>query len=222
MHSFDTIQAFSEPVTLFGGGFADPALVTECLRRAPVAIAADGGARTALSLGIVPQAVVGDFDSISAEDKAAIPPERLFEISEQDSTDFDKALRVISAPLILAVGFLGGGRADHELAAFNTLVRSQARLLLVGSHDVAFHLKGGRDYRFECGAGLRVSLFPFHPVSGESEGLHWPIRGLDFTPGGRVGTSNHATGPVRIRMDGDGMIALLPRSALDIAIRATA
>ena len=53
--------------------------------------------------------------------RVAVPPERLHPIPEQDSTDFDKCLRHIAAPLVLGVGFLGG-RVDHELAAFSTLV----------------------------------------------------------------------------------------------------
>jgi thiamine pyrophosphokinase len=43
-------------------------------------------------------------------------------LPEQDTTDFEKCLYSVAAPLLLGVGFLGG-RADHHLAAMNVLVR---------------------------------------------------------------------------------------------------
>jgi thiamine pyrophosphokinase len=68
--------------------------------------------------------------------------------------------------------------------------------------------------------GTRVSLFPMAPVTGRSEGLRWPIAGIPFAPAGRIGTSNEATGPVRLAMDGPGMIAVLPARALDALLAA--
>ncbi len=58
------------------------------------------------------------------------------------------------------------------------------------------------------------------PVTGQSEGLRWPIDGLAFAPNGRVGTSNAVTGPVALRFDGDGMLVILPRTALPQVIKA--
>ena len=52
-------------------------------------------------------------------------------------------------------------------------------------------------------------------VTGRSSGLEWPIRGLNFAPAGRIGTSNRATGPVSLDFDGDGMLAILPKTRLD-------
>jgi len=213
MHNFDIIRHFLAPVTLIGAGEACHNVITECLIHAKNVVAADGGARIALSAGVIPDAVIGDFDSISAADMAQIPADRLFRIPEQDSTDFDKCLARIKAPLILAAGFLGA-RSDHALAAFNTLVRAQAMVILVGPHDVALHLRGGRRYCFNLVDGARVSLFPMMPVCGTSNGLAWPIDGIQFAPGGRIGTSNRADGPVEIAMDGDGMIALFDFSDL--------
>jgi thiamine pyrophosphokinase len=65
-----------------------------------------------------------------------------------------------------------------------------------------------------------VSLLPLAPVTGGSAGLRWPIEGLSFDPLGRVGASNVATGPVSLRMDGPGMLVVLPREALDAAVAA--
>jgi thiamine pyrophosphokinase len=144
----------------------------------------------------------------------------LFEIREQDSTDFDKALRSIDAPLVIGVGFLGG-RLDHQLAVLSTLLRHHDRpCALLGAQELVFHLPPVLD--LDLAPGAVVSLFPMQPVTGRSEGLEWPIDGLDLAPGGRVGTSNRARGRVRIETDGPGLLAMVPRAALDAVMRAIA
>lgn len=209
-----------EPIALVGGGDMGPDDLHLALARAPLLVAADGGAAAALRSGHVPAAVIGDFDSLAADVRARIPPDRLFPIAEQNSTDFDKALRSIEAPLVLAVGFLGA-RIDHQLAALNSLVRHADRpCILIGAHEVIFHLP--RRLRLDLGPGDVVSLFPMALVRGRSRGLEWPIDGLEMAPGGFVGTSNRALGPVHLDIDGPGLLMITPRRALDAVMRAIA
>ena len=110
-----TRLASRQPVTLIGGAPVPRADLDAALALAPVLAAADGGADAALANGLVPQAVWGDFDSISPQARAAIPTENLHRIAEQDSTDFEKCLSRIDAPLVIAVGFsqLGSGQMRH-------------------------------------------------------------------------------------------------------------
>lgn len=215
----ETIIHSNEPVTLLGAAPVRESALAESLRHAPRLIAADGGAGTALSCGRVPEAVFGDFDSIDAETLAKIPGERLNRIDEQDSTDFDKALRHIDAPLVLAAGFTGG-RIDHELAVYNALVRHADRpCIVLGESDICFHAPPS--LALDAGRGTRLSLFPMAEVSGSGTGLRWPIDGLLFAPSGRVGTSNEAAERrVALEMRSPGMLIILPRSALPAAIRA--
>ncbi|MFW8594624.1 thiamine diphosphokinase [Cribrihabitans neustonicus] len=206
------------PVTLVGGGEIARGSLAEALALAPVLVAADGGAAAALAAGHIPEAVIGDFDSLPAETRAALPPERLFHVEEQDSTDFDKALRAISAPVVLAVGFLGA-RLDHQLAALSTLVQGhETPCVLIGGTEVIFHATGPVELPLE--AGDVVSLYPMQELSGRSEGLRWPIDGLTLSPMGRVGTSNRALGPVRISPDGPGLLVIVPRRALAAVMQA--
>lgn len=213
------IVSSDDGVTVLGGGDCSPETIDEVLHLAPILVAADGAAGRALAAGRMPDAVIGDFDSIRPEDAAQIPPERLHRIAEQDSTDFDKCLRHIRAPFVLAAGFTGA-RRDHELAAYNALVRrADQRILIVGEQDVC--LVAPPDLRLDLVAATRVSLFPLARVSGRSEGLRWPIDGIGFAPDGRVGTSNEALGgPVRLVMDGPGMLVILPRDLLRQALAA--
>ncbi|RVV98696.1 thiamine diphosphokinase [Mesobaculum littorinae] len=206
------VLSSAAPVTLLGGGAVTATDLALALRIAPQLVAADGGAQAALDCGVCPDAVVGDFDSLGEAARAALPADRLHHVAEQESTDFDKCLHAVEAPLLLALGFTGL-RLDHTLAALNALVRHGARrVVMLGSDDICFHARG--DERLDLPPGLRLSLFPMAAVTGRSEGLEWPIDGLKLAPDGRVGTSNRVTGRVRLRLSGPGMLVLLPRAAL--------
>ncbi|NUB44099.1 thiamine diphosphokinase [Fertoebacter nigrum] len=209
----------SEGVTLVAGGPVSARDLAFARARAPRLVAADGGADRAIARGHLPEAVIGDFDSVSDAARAAVGPAGLHPIAEQDSTDFDKALRSIAAPFVLALG-VAGARIDHGLAVMNVLVQRRERVcLLIGPEDVVFHAPP--ELTLRMGVGERVSLFPFLPVTGQSEGLRWAINGLNLAPGGQTSTSNEAAArEVRLRFDGPGMLVLLPRKRLDAALNA--
>jgi thiamine pyrophosphokinase len=204
-------------VTLVGGGQATPALLRAALRLAPRLVAADGGADRALAAGLMPEAVIGDFDSISASARARLPAAALHPIAEQETTDFDKALRSIAAPFVLAVGF-SGARVDHTLAVFSALAQhADRRCLVLSAQDVCFLAPPSLVLRLKVGS--RLSLYPLGPVTGKSTGLRWPIGGLDFAPDGRIGTSNEVSAPeVRLTFSAPKMPVILPRAALPLAI----
>lgn len=204
-------------VTLIGGGAVDGRDMSQALALAPGLVAADGGADAALRLGHLPDAVIGDLDSLSPAGRAAIPAARLHRIAEQDSTDFTKCLTRIDAPFVLAVGFQGK-RLDHTLAVLASLAAHPGRrVVLVGRRDVTVLCPPVLDV--PLAPGVRVSLFPMGPARGHSTGLHWPIDGIDFAPAGRGGTSNRATGPVCLRISGP-MLLILPRDQLLLLLRA--
>lgn len=207
-----------EGVTLVAGGPASRRDLRLALGRAPRLVAADGGADSALRLGYMPDAVIGDMDSLSAAGRQALAG-RLHHLAEQETTDFDKCLRNIQAPFVLALG-VAGARIDHGLAVMNVLVRRTGQTcLLVGPQDVVF--AAPPDLSLRLAVGDRFSLFPLAAVRGESEGLRWPIGGTDFAPNGRIGTSNEVTAPrVRLAFDAPGMLVILPRRRLDAALRA--
>ena len=206
-------------VTLVGGGPVQGRMLGMVLRRAPVLVAADGGADRALAAGHVPVAVIGDFDSLSAEARRRIPPDRQHRIAEQETTDFDKALRSIAAPFVLALGF-AGARIDHSLAVFNTLLRHPGRVCIVlGAEDAVFLCPP--DLTLRLPVGDRLSLFPMGAVRGTSDGLRWPINGIALAPDGPIGTSNAVSAPtVRLRVDAARLLVILPRQRLDAVLDA--
>lgn len=205
-------------VTLIGGGPVSVAQLRMAMAIAPDLVAADSGADRALALGVMPQMVLGDLDSVSDASRAALGPARLHRISEQVTTDFDKALRSISAPFVLGLGFLGG-RIDHELAALTSLIGAAQRCILIGARDLVFHLPAR--IVLDLRRGERVSLYPLKALQAESEGLEWPLQGLDFAPDGMIGTSNRAiAAKVEIRTHGTGMLCILPRARLGAVVKA--
>ncbi len=204
-------------VTLVAGGPVSRRALRSALRRAPFLVAADGGADRALALGAEPAAVIGDMDSLSAAGRARLSG-RLHEVSEQETTDFDKVLRLVRAPFLLALGVLGG-RADHALAALSALLTAPLPVVALSDHDVVF--AAPRRLTLTLRAGDRLSLYPLAPVAGGSRGLDWPIDGLDFAPDRRIGTSNRVSeGPVDLAFDRPGMLVILPRERLDAALMA--
>ena len=206
------------PVTLIGGGEVAKSDLADALSHAPFLVAADGGADQALRLGYEPRAVIGDFDSLSAATRSSLSDSILHHVPEQETTDFDKAVRAVTAPLILAVGFLGA-RVDHQLAALHVLAQPHdTPCILIGAHEVVVHVTAPLE--LELTPGDVVSLFPLAPVTGRSSGLEWSIEGLDLSPMSRIGTSNRATGAIRIEADGPGLLALLPRDCLPALIPA--
>ena len=207
----DPVLSSDRPVVLVGGGPVTAGDMAEARACAGAVVAADGGADRALALGVRPSAVIGDLDSLSAAARAALGC-AVHGVAEQDSTDFEKCLVRIAAPLVIAVGF-AGARLDHALAVFNALARHPARRCVVLAEREVIVLAPPR-IALGLAAGTRVSLFPLAPVTGRSAGLYWPIDGIGFAPGGIIGTSNRAEGPVDLDFDGPGMLLMLPRRCL--------
>lgn len=211
------IVSSGAPITLIGGADPAPDVLTVALKFGETVVCADGGADTALWAELDPVAVIGDMDSISDVARDTFR-DVLHVVSEQDSTDFDKALRHIDAPLILGVGF-SGARLDHELGSMNVLVRHpDRRCILVGAQTIVMLCP--KQITLDLAAGTPVSLFPMSDVGCESEGLQWDTAGLRFAPDGRVGTLNAATGPVTLRPDAPKMLLILSLDALDVTVQA--
>lgn len=205
-----------EGVTLVGGGPVTAAQLARACAFAPRIVGADGGADRLLRLGAEPEAVIGDMDSISPAARARLAG-RLFPLAEQMTTDFDKALRSIRAPFVLGLGF-SGARSDHGLAVLNSLTQHpMRRCFILGPRDVTFLCPP--ELVLDLPRGTALSLFPMGPVGGESQGLRWPLQGLNFAPDGMIGTSNEVTGPVHLRFDAAKMLVIVPIRYLAAVLR---
>lgn len=196
---------------IIGGAAADQAILAEVAGYVTAWVAADGGADRAMATDIAVDAVIGDMDSISDAARQQYA-DRLHPVTEQMTTDFDKALRHVDAPLVLAVG-VSGGRLDHSLAALTVLARLPARpCIIVGGTSVVALCPP--KLHIDLSAGAEVSIYPLAPLSVASEGLEWPTDGLELSPVDLVSTSNHATGPVTLIPDAPTALVILDRADL--------
>jgi len=205
------------PITLIGGADTAPETLSVALKFGGTVVCADSGADTALWAELNPVAVIGDMDSIS-DAAREVYSDVMHPIAEQNSTDFDKALRHIDAPLVLGVGF-NGARLDHEIGSMNVLVRhADRRCILIGTQSIVMVCPPR--ITLDLAVGTPVSLFPMAEVGCESDGLRWDTAGLRFAPDGQIGTLNAATGPVTLRPDAPKMLLILPLAALDVTVQA--
>ena len=176
-------------------------------------IAADGGLRHTQALGIDPDVILGDFDSLGY-----IPADsRVFPV-EKDDTDAMLAVRLglrRGCRWFEFYGALDGPRLDHTVANFQTLgylATHGARGVLIGRDYIATVL-AEESISFSEGAEGILSLFCLGASAGVSiEGLHYPLERGTLTPDFPLGVSNHFTGsPARITVHHGLVLALWDR-----------
>jgi thiamine pyrophosphokinase len=167
--------------------------------RAATVLAADGGARHLFRLGIRPNRVFGDLDSIPADVLAwlrqgAVPVDTL--PVEKDETDLEVALlHAISCSeddIVVAGAF--GGRFDQAFANVSLLARPELTdrsVTLITAHEVVRLLRPGRTV-LHGQVGDLLSLLPFGQdvTVADSDGLRWPLRGDVLRFGPARGVSN--------------------------------
>ena len=172
---------------LLGGDGPSREIVAPYLCGIAGVVAADSGFDLALDLGLQPDLVVGDFDSvIHRRELHALPPQRIRRVpADKALTDAElglEALEELGCVRVIVAGG-GGGRFDHQLAVLGLFERDR-RLqvwLTAAEHMEAIagtaHFSGHRH--------STVSLFPLSAtVSGlVSRGLRWPLDGLLFQRG---------------------------------------
>jgi thiamine pyrophosphokinase len=178
----------------------------EAARRLPapddLILCADGGSRHARALGLTPDALIGDLDSITAEELATIAPSKTVVVRVQrdkDETDLELALDYAlerDPAFIVIVGALGG-RLDHTLG--NIALLADPRLI-----RRRCSLDDGIERVVLCRArteingasGDLVSLVPWGgPAEGvRTDGLRWALRGETLLPERSRGISNEMLG----------------------------
>ena len=122
-------------------------------------IAADGGLRHTQALGITPNEIIGDFDSLGYTPQGAT----VFPV-EKDDTDCMLAIKrglERGCRRFVIYGGLGGKRLDHTMANFQSLgylATHGALGFLVGDRSLVCAIKDG-GLRFPQGAAGDFSAF---------------------------------------------------------------
>ncbi|MGE0599436.1 MAG: thiamine diphosphokinase [Dehalococcoidia bacterium] len=179
-------------------------LVNQVHRRGDLVFAADGGARHALACGLVPDAVIGDLDSVDDEMREAIPEGRFHRVARLDITDLEKAVAFALARGSTAIEIVGasGGRSDHALANLSVLVTNKGAAA-IRIHDELFEISlVDGSLTIDGPEGTVVSLVALGECTGvTTDGLRWPLE--DFTlPFGPRGIHNEiASSPARVSVE---------------------
>ena len=168
-------------VLFLDGSYEEAAFYRTLGEAAGLLVAADGGARRVLELGLTPDLVVGDFDSLDAGSLgilAAADVELVRHPRRKDQTDgelaVDEALRRGATELVL-VGALGA--LDHTLGHLAILRRLAARGVAahLASPGLAVRaLAAPGEARLAARPGTRVSVVP---LDGEAVVT---LEGLDY------------------------------------------
>ena len=144
-------------------------------------IAVDGGLEFCAENDIVPDAIMGDFDSISPALRHAYRAVPQMEMPWQDKSDLEKALQYLFSFPIETVTVWGalGKRTDHTLANLCFLARYPNRLFYETDEELAFALL--HTSTIECKEGQRISLLPLGKVVGvQTSGLQWEVPHQDL------------------------------------------
>lgn len=164
-------------------------------------VAADGGSALALRLGVKPDLVIGDLDSIApevlAELQAAGTQFDKYEHNTKAETDTELAMLAAlrwRPERIVVLGAIGG-RLDHAIANVMLLTHpalsEQDVTLIEGNHE-AFLAKPGRWNEVRGQVGDLLSLLPIgeDALGVRTEGLMYPLEGETLPYGRGRGVSN--------------------------------
>lgn len=157
-------------------------------------ICADGGYDRALSLGILPDLVIGDMDSVTAE----LPDSCIRLPREKDVTDAEAAISEAVSRGFTAVDMIGalGTRMDHAMAnAFltKTYLKKGVSLRIIDGHNI---ITATDSYAEFCGlTEATVSLIPADSaVRGVTlRGFYYPLENEDVFLGTTRTVSNRIT-----------------------------
>jgi thiamine pyrophosphokinase len=190
-------------------------------------IAADGGAATALELGLRVDELIGDLDSVTPSVQAQVTEAgarvRRYPVAK-DATDLELALAAAAGrePPPRRVVVLGGagGRLDHLLAGALLLAAPDwagvdATRIRVEAWLGQAKITVVRD-RAELaapGPGALVSLLAVGGVARgvTASGLRYPLDGHDLVPGTTLGVSNEfASARATVSVTGGVLLAVQP------------
>ena len=182
-------------------------------------LAADGGTHHVLALGLFPSVVIGDLDSLAADDRRRLEASGV-EIRQyprdKDETDLELALRFALEAGYRSILILAalGGRLDQSLGNLALLtdpLLAEIDVRLDDGVEEAFFVREQTDVQGRPGDTL--SLIPWgSPAEGVTTGgLRWPLRGETLCSDKTRGISNEMLGETAIVSLESGLLLCIHR-----------
>lgn len=153
----------------------------------------DGSFHYLKTLGITPDVITGDFDSINT----TIFPNnvKIINTPDQNYTDFEKALQLILEHGFTSVDVFGasGKQQDHFLGNLNAAYKFKNQLLIHFYDNYSTYSFITNHFTLNKTLGKTISLIPFPETKGiTTKGLQYPLKNEDLTLIDRIGTRNKA------------------------------
>ena len=182
-----------DAVIVAGGEFPTAPQPLEVLQSASYVVCCDGAADRYIATGRVPDAIVGDGDSISTENREKFA-HLLHIVTEQESNDQTKAVHHLMERNMRHIAIVGatGRREDHTIGNISLLIeyaRKGCEVCSFTDHGVFIPCNGTTTHK--CRKGQQVSIFSITARDLSAEGLLYPI--YDFNNWWQ-GTLNECTG----------------------------
>ncbi|MBI5822977.1 MAG: thiamine diphosphokinase [Chloroflexi bacterium] len=186
------------------GDLPNPQKARTLLRPDDFILCADGGTRHALALGLIPNLVIGDLDSITEEERRKMDEAGVGFVcfpADKNETDLELAIQhalTLESDQILILAALGG-RMDQTLANIALLSHSSLVTRNLRITDSVEELFFCRDQvQVEGRSGDIVSLIPWgREVHGVfTENLRWHLHHETLYPDKTRGISNEMTADV--------------------------
>ncbi|MDO9578353.1 MAG: thiamine diphosphokinase [Candidatus Cloacimonadales bacterium] len=159
-----------EIVTIIANGAAPQEdVLRQNLKGTNILIAADGGAETCRKLGLDPQYIVGDLDSVSDETIEYFSQTKIVHIPDQDTTDLEKSIIFAERffPRKIRIFSAAGNRSDHYI---NNLLffwnYPNNRILEIFDDQGVMKVLCPGEHQIEGFPGDIISLFSFSAVTG--------------------------------------------------------
>jgi thiamine pyrophosphokinase len=209
-------EAMAVTAVVYVNGEPGPQAVP-VLDRVDVAIAADAGLHLAAQLGHHVDLLVGDLDSVSAQDLASARAAGI-EIDEhppdKDDTDLGLAIdhvRRAGAERLVVLGG-AGGRLDHLAANLAALSGPRLEGIEVEAYLGEARVDVIRDRRVLVGRpGMIVSLLAWGgaALGVSTEGLRWPLESATLDVGSALGTSNEFVAETAVVSVSSGVVTAI-------------
>lgn len=185
-------------VIICGGIIKDYEKIKKYVQGAELVLCVDSGARHCRMLKVVPDFLIGDFDSISKEDFEALVEAGVEVIrypAEKDMTDTEIAVQIASERGSSRIILLGavGSRLDHSLSNLFMLKRMadlNIEGMIANEHNEIMLIN--KSITLEREEGVFISLLPLGGSAKgvTTQGLYYPLTDATLEVGSSWGISN--------------------------------